>query len=108
MNLAWLLNPGHEIRVFGNEWGSLGHFNGGADMESWSKDFMWRGLRDLVSQGLKIVDCNRHVRPLPGKYQLPIGSLTGPESEKGGKAEGEPARLSPFLPGSLSAETSDH
>jgi hypothetical protein len=69
VNLAWLLNPGQEIRVFGNEMSdSRLHFYDSTDatehtgnaLAFWRKvkTWMWEGLRILREAGIPVVDCN--------------------------------------------------
>lgn len=71
VNLAWILNPGQEIRVTGNEMSdSRLHFYGrpdakefyGTQLEFWQqvKRGMWEGLADLRRQHIPVVDCNLH------------------------------------------------
>lgn len=89
INFAWLLNPGGEIRLYGNEWGDgFGHFWEGKQnrvrgegLNFWRevKGYMWAGIRCLqTTHGLPIVDCNRHLEPLPEDLRIPIGTLCGP------------------------------
>jgi len=90
VNLAWILNPGEEIRVLSNPYGpKFGHFwHQNSEVTSGSKegdaiwpevmDCMWRGLSDLrYKHGLPIVDCNaEHEAELPAK-PLPRGTVLG-------------------------------
>ena len=91
VNFAWMLNPGAEIRVFGNGYQiGWGHFwqdnpiqpcGDGARLWNEVQWCMWRGLSDLRNRhGLPIVDCNgQHGEPLPSSFALPrADGLFGP------------------------------
>lgn len=85
VNFARILNPGGEIRLFGNEWGpGYGHFYEGKITHRYPKIWprvkqaMWEGLSDLHHKWYyPLVDCNRHEEPLPEELRLPTGSLCG-------------------------------
>ncbi len=81
VNFAWILNPGGEIRLFGNEWGDgFGHFYEGQrhckNEGLWLKvkTFMWRTLHNLYEDGIPMLDCNRS-HSLPAEFRLPTGNL---------------------------------
>ncbi len=89
VNLAWILNPGEEIRIFSNPYGpQFGHFwhqpgaqsptDEGRYMFGEMMDAMWKGLSELHHKhGLPIVDCNdHHEEELPCE-PLPMGSVRG-------------------------------
>ncbi len=89
VNLAWILNPGEEIRVLSNPFGpKFQHFwhrdNAGSGSPAgdviWPEVMrcMWRGLSDLrYKHGLPIVDCNaEHEAELPCRA-LPRGTVLG-------------------------------
>jgi len=88
VNMAWILNPGEEIRVIGNEYdGPFGHFYDPGAVnyaderagEFWGavQAAMWTGLGDLRHlHGLPILDCNpSHGRQPPG--DVPRAPLFG-------------------------------
>ena len=90
VNMAWILNPGEEIRVLSNTYGpKFAHFwHRDSDVPSptetgdtiWPHvmECMWQGLSDLHHKwGLPIVDCNaEHEVPLQCQ-PLPRGTVLG-------------------------------
>lgn len=81
VNLAWLLNPGQPIKLYGNEFGpGFGHFwqepRKPPDPHLWKSvmECMWIGLADIHRSGVPLIDCNEHEAPLPDG-DLPRGTL---------------------------------
>ena len=86
VNLAAILNPGGEIRLFGCEYAfNSDHF---WQPERWwhphskeqafwikVKQTLWRGYRSLYDNGVPLLDCCRSHTDLPAELRLPTGNL---------------------------------